>query len=240
MARIPLYKAAETEMIRRIRDGEWAPGLRLPNEFGLAEEFGVSQGTMRRALITLEGMGLLARKPGRGTIVKEPMSAPNGAADGTGSAAHGAGFDRLADGGAELALDVFRARTGSRRATASERKRLGTDRLATVERTLKRDGDRYALDEIAVPEALASGLPEDGPVDLAAFLDGIGLTVARLNDHLGADMTTMAESVALSVDRHTPLLVVTRVAQDGAGKVLGQQVLRIVAADIGYSVTLDR
>ena len=37
MARVPLYKATETEMIRRITDGEWAVGLRLPNEFGLAE-----------------------------------------------------------------------------------------------------------------------------------------------------------------------------------------------------------
>jgi GntR family transcriptional regulator len=72
MARTPLYKAAETEMIRRIEAGEWEVGKRLPNEFVLAEEFKVSQGTMRRALMTLEGMGLLNRKPGRGTLVAKP------------------------------------------------------------------------------------------------------------------------------------------------------------------------
>jgi DNA-binding transcriptional MocR family regulator len=83
MARTPLYKAAETEMIRRIEAGEWEVGKRLPNEFVLAEEFKVSQGTMRRALMTLEGMGLLNRKPGRGTLVARPGPALRAAAVGT-------------------------------------------------------------------------------------------------------------------------------------------------------------
>ena len=61
---VPLYKAAETEMIRRIESGEWAPGLRLPNEFGLADEFGVSQGTMRRAPDHTGGNGAFEPKAG--------------------------------------------------------------------------------------------------------------------------------------------------------------------------------
>jgi DNA-binding GntR family transcriptional regulator len=82
MARTPLYKAAETEMIRRIEAGEWEVGKRLPNEFVLADEFKVSQGTMRRALMTLEGMGLLNRKPGRGTLVARPGPAASGSGGG--------------------------------------------------------------------------------------------------------------------------------------------------------------
>ncbi len=77
MAREPLYRKTEEEMLRRIRSGDWEIGRRLPNEFSLADEFGVSQGTMRRALITLEGMGLLTRKPGRGTIVAKATPAPD-------------------------------------------------------------------------------------------------------------------------------------------------------------------
>ena len=41
MARELLYKRAETEMRRRITDGDWAVGTRLGNEFELAEEFEV-------------------------------------------------------------------------------------------------------------------------------------------------------------------------------------------------------
>lgn len=75
MARTPLYKTAEAEILRRIRAGDWPPGLRLGNEFDLAAEFGVSQGTMRRALMAVEAMGYLDRKPGRGTLVAAPREA---------------------------------------------------------------------------------------------------------------------------------------------------------------------
>ena len=33
MAREPLYKKAEAEMLRRIRSGKWPEGTRLGNEF---------------------------------------------------------------------------------------------------------------------------------------------------------------------------------------------------------------
>ena len=44
MARELLYKKAETEMRRRIVEGDWPVGMRLGNEFQLADEFKVSQG----------------------------------------------------------------------------------------------------------------------------------------------------------------------------------------------------
>lgn len=232
MARIPLYKAAETEMIRRIRSGEWADGLRLPNEFGLADEFGVSQGTMRRALMSLESMGLLARKPGRGTIVSTAQPQ-------TPSAAPVSGFDRLRDAtGMPPDLTVFRARAATRGASEAEAALFGTGRLAVLERTLKIDGTRCALDEIAVPETHAPILPEDGAIDLPDLLQALAIGVARIDDHLSAAVTSMGESVALSTDRHCPLLVLTRTAYDGADQPVARQTLRAVAAHLGYGVTL--
>jgi len=65
----PLYKRAEIEMTNRIATGKWPAGLHLPNEFALADEFGVSQGTIRKALVAMEKRGLLMRGPGRGTVV---------------------------------------------------------------------------------------------------------------------------------------------------------------------------
>ena len=88
MARVPLYKKAETELLRRIRSGSWPVGTRIGNEFELAEEFGVSQGTMRRALMSVEAMGLLHRKPGRGTVVADPGAAQTAP---TGPRRHGPG-----------------------------------------------------------------------------------------------------------------------------------------------------
>jgi GntR family transcriptional regulator len=224
MARKPLYKAAETEMIRRIEAGEWEVGRRLPNEFGLADEFGVSQGTMRRALMTLEGMGLLSRKPGRGTIVAERMApVPTKPA-----AAPPRPTAKLKDAaGKHLAFEVHRAKSATRGADAAEHALFGKPRLAVVERLLKVGGARAALEETMVPETLVPALDEEAPVELPAFLVAHGLDPAEIDATASAAITTMAEAVALSCDRHTALLVIRRVARDGKGRPMALQVLRI-------------
>jgi GntR family transcriptional regulator len=232
MARTPLYKTAETEMIRRIRDGDWPVGHRLPNEFVLAAEFGVSQGTMRRALMTLESMGLLNRKPGRGTLVCDPDLAP----------APGAAPPPMAllgpDGG-PVTLDIYRARTGTRSATAIEADLFGVARLSTLERTLRRGGDRAALDDICIPEALCPALDEDAPLDLPDILASIGLAFDRIEDGLTATVTTMSESVALSCDRYTALLVLTRTAHNAQAVPIARQTLRLIAGDLRYGPPAD-
>lgn len=218
MARMPLYKTAETEMMSRIAKGDWEIGRRLPNEFELAAEFGVSQGTMRRALISLEGMGYLNRKPGRGTLVA--ANAPKA----TASVAE----PRLVDAtGAELVLGPFRGRSGTRAASSVEADLLGATRLVYLERTLKFAGARAAIEEIVLAEALVSGLSEDAPTDLTGFLTAHGLTPARIEAEASAEMTDMAQSVALSSDRHTALLCVRVTAFDASGAALACQVLKL-------------
>lgn len=228
MARRPLYKTAETEMIRRIRDGDWAVGLRLPNEFVLAAEFGVSQGTMRRALMTLEGMGLLDRKPGRGTLVADPVKAsPAATVDAT------AAQLRDEDGTIPV-FEVYRARNATRGATADEDALFNCARLATLERTLRRAGMRAALDEVAIPETLIPALDEDAAPDLPTLLADAGIEAAGIEDVVTAAVTTMSESVALSCDRYTALLILTRTARDPSGRALARQTLRMIADGLSY------
>lgn len=219
MARTPLYKAAETEMLSRIAKGDWEVGRRLPNEFELADEFGVSQGTMRRALISLEGMGYLSRKPGRGTLVETHMPQEAGAV---------AAVPRLVDAqGAPLALEPFRGRTGTRDATPIEADLLGTAKLSYLERTLKIAGARAALEELVLAGSNPPALSEDAPVDLSEHLSDLGLTPARIEAVASAEMTDMAQSVALSTDRHTALLCVRSTAFDGSGAAIAVQVLKL-------------
>jgi len=226
MPRTPLYKAAETEMIRRIEAGDWPVGMRLGNEFQLAEEFGVSQGTMRRALMSLEGMGMLSRKPGRGTLVAAPAPV-------TTTGGGGAGGLVTPEGDAPQ-FEIHRAKALTRGADGDEAALFGSGRLSVSERVLKLGGVRAALDEIAVPEALAPALDEDAPVDLHDFLSAHGLSPVTLEDTLCASITTMGESVTLSCDRYTPLLVLTRVARGADGAVIGRQVLRVADPDLEY------
>ena len=67
----PLYKQVEEQVTQLIVEQRWKPGEMLPNEFQLASEFGVSQGTVRKALNSLTSSKILTRKQGIGTFVSE-------------------------------------------------------------------------------------------------------------------------------------------------------------------------
>lgn len=65
----PLYHQVKASLIKRISSGEWPPGTFLPSETALAEKYGVSQGTLRKALIELTNDRCLVRYQGKGTAV---------------------------------------------------------------------------------------------------------------------------------------------------------------------------
>jgi DNA-binding FadR family transcriptional regulator len=59
------------ELRRRIQSGKW--NGRIPPERDLAEEFGVSRNTVRRAVGVLEADGAVVRQVGRGTFLQPPV-----------------------------------------------------------------------------------------------------------------------------------------------------------------------
>lgn len=52
--------------------GALTVGQRLPSERALAKQFGVSRMTLRRAMQSLEGRGLVETRSGSGTFVSHP------------------------------------------------------------------------------------------------------------------------------------------------------------------------
>lgn len=65
----PLYEQVKKSILERIIKGEWDPGSFLPSEIALADEYGVSQGTLRKALNALSREKRLVRYQGKGTAV---------------------------------------------------------------------------------------------------------------------------------------------------------------------------
>jgi len=57
------------EIRKQIESGAWLPGEMIPPESRIAEEHGVSLGTVRRAIQDLVADGLLYRMQGKGTLV---------------------------------------------------------------------------------------------------------------------------------------------------------------------------
>ncbi|SRR6266568_123517 len=57
-----------------ILSGQRAPGTRLPSEHDLAEAYGTSRPTVRRALAVLKGEGLVDTEQGRGAFVRPKSS----------------------------------------------------------------------------------------------------------------------------------------------------------------------
>jgi GntR family transcriptional regulator len=65
----PMHYRLQQEIRRRIESGQWVPGEVIPPERKMAQENGVSLGTVRTALLNLVSEGLLYKIQGKGTIV---------------------------------------------------------------------------------------------------------------------------------------------------------------------------
>ena len=66
----PLYYQIKENLSLMIKKGLFKPGDKLPTEKELAAGFDVSDITVKKALKELELLGLITRKPGKGTFVK--------------------------------------------------------------------------------------------------------------------------------------------------------------------------
>jgi len=70
MTRTALYAKIAEELKRRIKEGEYAPGTRMPGHIRLAREFGVSPVTSNRALQELTRERLIERRERAGSFVR--------------------------------------------------------------------------------------------------------------------------------------------------------------------------
>lgn len=66
---LPLYAQLAELLRRRIGEGAWGQGDRIPSQGELAEQFHVARVTVRQAIALLEQEGLLESRRGRGTFV---------------------------------------------------------------------------------------------------------------------------------------------------------------------------
>ncbi|GAB2991386.1 TetR/AcrR family transcriptional regulator [Saccharothrix stipae] len=71
----PRYLDIAADLRRRIEQGEWAPGAKVPSTRRVAAEWGVAMATAAKALATLAREGLVRAEPRSGTVVAGPPRA---------------------------------------------------------------------------------------------------------------------------------------------------------------------
>lgn len=76
MSRAAVFRRIADLLRTRIQTSEYPAGGMLPAESALCREFGVAQTTIRRALVLLEGEGLIAAIPAKGRVVKGGPATP--------------------------------------------------------------------------------------------------------------------------------------------------------------------
>ncbi|MDB5873075.1 MAG: histidine utilization repressor, partial [Ramlibacter sp.] len=68
---LALYEQVKEFISRKIQDGTWPAGHRLPSEHELVAQFGVARMTVNRALRELVEQGRITRVAGVGSFVAE-------------------------------------------------------------------------------------------------------------------------------------------------------------------------
>jgi DNA-binding GntR family transcriptional regulator len=72
---VPPYLRVAGELRGRIERGELKPGDQLPSITAVAEQYSISRGTARRAIVQLHDWGLTDTTPGWGSFVKRASRA---------------------------------------------------------------------------------------------------------------------------------------------------------------------
>ena len=70
--RLPKYRHIYQELHKLILSGAYSPGQKMPSEAELVERFGASRLTVTRAIKELQIEGLVYRRTGSGTYVRQP------------------------------------------------------------------------------------------------------------------------------------------------------------------------
>lgn len=212
----PLYQQIKGLLLKSLQDGEWKPGELIPSETELATRYGVSQGTVRKAIDELAAENLVDRKQGRGTFVATHNEAKSEYR-----------FLRLAadeEPGVKpksTYLSVERVRASSQIAKLLDIK--PSDSVFVVKRVMRFDGVPRIFDEIWLPASQYKGLTlerlQQWNSTLYGFLESsFNVRMLRANEHIKAVSAQQDHADMLQVDVGTPLLLVERLSMTYADK----------------------
>lgn len=140
-----------SELISRIRSGQWTPGTRLPSERDLAGELHVSRTAVREALKVLQLSGEISTRQGEGSYVRHGVRRGEEAE----RAVVGAGESIIRSLEGREALEIAAAVLAVTNASPADRLHIQASRLELEEAVAAGEYQRYVLATFNLHEIIA-------------------------------------------------------------------------------------
>jgi GntR family transcriptional regulator len=190
-------------------EGELKPHERLPTERELAESFGVTRLTVRRALDQLGYEGRVYRTQGAGTFVSEPRIAKSVELTSFTQDMRARG---LVPGSMDTRIEEVQAGAdiGARLALSPR------DRVAHIFRVRTADGEPMCIEHTYIPARLAPGLAErslEGSL-YQLLTESYHLKIEKAEQSIHATVLDPPLARLLGVPEFSPAFKVSRVAYD--------------------------
>jgi len=211
---LPLYHTIYHELKQRIASATYAPGAGLPAERRLSEEFGVSLITIRRAMDELILDGLIERRQGVGSFVRERARSVVVAMS---SFTPDVRSGRLRIVRTLLQDDMVIA---SPEVAAKLSVQPGSALRHLVR--LDSEGDSpLSVDEVFIPPALAAAITPEiaaSPLFLSLWPEKSGFVLSRTESEISVQIAGKADQALLQVGPDAPLLITDELVLGGDGR----------------------
>lgn len=199
-----------------IVNGSRLPGTYLPGEQKLAESYGVSRVTIRRALNDLCREGLLKRQAGSGTLVCDtrPTSPPV-------SMDFSTLMPQVAAMGRNTTAQLLSFRYGLAPANVADALELAEDDQVQIAERIRLTEDLpFSHLTTYVPSTIARHYSEDDLAGAPLFLllERSGVQIDHAHQTVTASLAGPAVAKALQVEIGSPLLCVQRIVRDDNGQ----------------------
>jgi GntR family transcriptional regulator len=215
---VPLYHQIYLILRERILDGHY-DDQPLPGELGLAEQFGVSRVTMRRALHDLVKEGLVYRGRGKGTFAK-PRSAVSNAAVGQNQVLSASAMRLQATGDSSDLQLITSKRIVPPVDIAMALHLPGDAVVEQMVRIREHHGEAVAHLTSYIPQDLSGRICRRRlrEFPILVLLEEAGIKVEKAKQTISARLAEPNVAYALGVPVGSPLLAISRVAYDDTGR----------------------
>jgi len=199
-------RASSATAKRNVADIHRQRSEAIPNEVDLAREFGISSGTMRKALDILEAEQAVTRQQGRGTYVTDQSSDAR-----VSRFWRIGGVDGAAVVGDSKAIDIVEAP-----ANDEERRRLSLgphDHVYRIRGIYLNRKLPFMIEDASLPAALFPGLLEKKGTfhRIAALAQEHGILLGKAEERLSIRSAPASVAEALHIAVDTPVMQLDRI-----------------------------